>query len=139
MPDDKAPAPSNPEENENPSAGQGREGDENDTSAYVGVDPVYQNYADETLRPLTAEEGPEKYYDKLAQDQQAEAAERAKKIGVTGFTGSVGGNQVVLNAPGSDERAKELADAQKAQAKQQKELDKQREQAREARRSGAQV
>lgn len=28
----------------------------NDTSAYVGVDPVYQNYANDTERPIQATE-----------------------------------------------------------------------------------
>lgn len=28
--------------------------------AYVNVDPIYQNYADDTHKPLEAEEGPEK-------------------------------------------------------------------------------
>lgn len=33
--------------------------EDNDTSAYIGVDPEYQNYADETHKPFAAEEGAE--------------------------------------------------------------------------------
>lgn len=44
--------------------------EDNDTSGYFGVAPEYQNYANETERPLVAEEGPEA----AAEERLAEAA-----------------------------------------------------------------
>lgn len=38
----------------------------NDTSQYVGVDPVYQNYADDTHKPLAAEGGIDGYREEKA-------------------------------------------------------------------------
>lgn len=37
----------------------------NEVNAYVGVDPIYQNYADETQKPLRAEGGPEAKLEEL--------------------------------------------------------------------------
>lgn len=65
-------------------------GDGNDTSAYVGVDPVYMNYASDTEKPLRAE-GEENVEDLVSDELLSGLAysEAAKKEGVqTVGTGS---------------------------------------------------
>lgn len=42
----------------------------NDTSAYVNTDPVYQNYASDTEKPLGAEDGPEKKLEEFVAEQE---------------------------------------------------------------------
>lgn len=54
----------------------------NDVSAYVGVDPIYQNYADETHKPSRADDGAEaEVFERLDNDGKAvaEAAEKLKQ------------------------------------------------------------
>lgn len=46
----------------------------NDLSGYLGVDPVYQNYANETDKPLTATEG-----DSVAVVEEFKAFEKSLK------------------------------------------------------------
>lgn len=47
--------------------------EDNDTSAYVGVDPIYQNYANETERPIKADEADED----TTEDEEGEEEETA--------------------------------------------------------------
>lgn len=80
----------------------------NDTSAYIGVDPIYQNYAEETHQPLASDGGPEERIEERAYEY-----EDAPKSGVSaadeghpaddaypeGSTGSVGGPDVGTTIP----------------------------------------
>lgn len=134
--DDKAPPSPDPDGDSNVPVGQGRAGDGNDTTAYVGVDPIYQNYANETDRPLVAEEGVGKVLEEQAKDREDAAAAAARKVGVTGFTGSA---NPLTGEPPAKTREEELEAAAKRQTKLNRERETQRKAAREGRVPGQQV
>lgn len=69
---------------------------------FIGTDPVYKNYADETLMPLAAEEGPEKELEERAKEWAEDLAKQSSKAGFQGFT---------PNAPHPSEARQPAADA----------------------------
>lgn len=124
--DDKAPPAPNPEEDVSVATG---EGDENDTTGYVGVDPIYQNYADETTKPLVAEEGPAKFLEEQAKQREEALAVAARNVGVTGYTGQA---NPLTREPPPKTREQELRQAAKRQATLERDREKQRAEARKS-------
>lgn len=66
------------------------EGDDNAIAQsdpdFIGIAPEYQNYADETLMPRAAEEGPEQDLEERAKDWAASIAEQSSKVGIHGYS-----------------------------------------------------
>ncbi len=52
----------------------------NDLDNYVGVDPIYQNYANESEAPLKAEDGPEQVLEEAVEEEEEKQKEYVKNI-----------------------------------------------------------
>lgn len=68
--------------------------EDNDLDNYVATDPVYQTYANETEKPLRAEDGPEAELEKrMEQQQQPPVAEPDEEEGARRTTDSEGSTE----------------------------------------------
>lgn len=61
---------------------------EEDVGVFVGVDPDYQNFANDSDAPLLSESGVEREAEERSITAQAESQRRSAKVGVTGHTGA---------------------------------------------------
>lgn len=60
---------------------------ESGDAAFVGVDPIYQNYSNPGDAPLLSQEGIERELEDRAIENAEEANERNAQVGVTGYVG----------------------------------------------------
>lgn len=105
----------------------------NDLSAYVGVDPEYQTYADETHKPFRAAKGAEKVFEGRVLTAMAERDENGSTVGIHGYNVETGldslaaqdGEQATASdsktsqATGDDEAAKAAAEEEAKKAAEQ--------------------